>query len=184
MPALVAASLTGAPAWSEPCPAAPDHSDALAALIQQAQAAQNESDARQIGMRMWELWADAPNEQAQTVLDRGMSMRSGYDYAGALAEFDTLVDYCPEFAEGYNQRAFVNYLRQDYAAALVDLDRAISLSPNHIAARSGRALTLYGLHRTDEARQALAGALALNPWIPERGLAAKGGPLAPRGTDL
>ena len=38
--------------------------------------------------------------------------------------------------------------------------------------------------RTDEARAALQAALALNPWLNERHLAAPGGPLAPVGTDL
>lgn len=133
---------------------------------------------------MWVLWATAPNQQAQAILDRGMTRRAAFDYAGAMADFDRLVAYCPAFAEGYNQRAFVNYLRQDFAAALGDLDRAIALSPKHIAALSGRALTLLGLHRSDEARAALQRAMSLNPWLAERGLAARGGPLEPRGQEL
>ena len=95
-----------------------------------------------------------------------------------------LVEYCPEYAEGYNQRAFVNFLRQDFPPALGDLDRAIELSPNHIAALSGRALTLMGLGRNEEAREALKQALELNPWLSERSLLAPGGPLEPEGQDL
>lgn len=181
--ALAAALIAGA-ARAEDCPAPPDHGARIDALLAEAREAPTEGAAREIAGRMWELWAEAPNEQAQAVLDRGMTRRSGYDLAGALAEFDRLVAYCPDYAEGYNQRAFVNYLRQDFAAALVDLDRAIALSPNHVAALSGRALSLLGLGRTDEARDALAEALALNPWLPERGLAAPGGPLAPTGQDI
>jgi len=41
-----------------------------------------------------------------------------------------------------------------------------------------------GLQRIDEARSEIARALALNPWLPERGLAAPGGPLAPTGQDI
>lgn len=95
-----------------------------------------------------------------------------------------LIAYCPAYAEGYNQRAFVNFLRQDYQSALTDLDRALALSPNHIAALSGRALSLLGLQRVEEARVALKRALDLNPWLPERHLAAPGGPLAPPGDDI
>ncbi|OUS36904.1 hypothetical protein A9Q94_07775 [Rhodobacterales bacterium 56_14_T64] len=166
-------------AQAEGCPQSPDHSASLETLFLQVQQAEDEPTARQISNQMWELWADAPNEQAQAVLDRGMSRRSGYDFAGALEDFDTLTDYCPTYAEGYNQRAFVHFLRQDFASALIDLDRALELSPQHVAAMSGRALSLFGLSRTDEARAALEAALALNPWLPERGLAAPGGPLAP-----
>lgn len=171
-------------ACAQTCPEAPDHSERLNALISDVQETGSEAVARDISNQMWALWADAPDEIAQAILDRGMSRRSGYDFVGALTEFDRLVDYCPGYAEGYNQRAFVNYLRQDFAAALIDLDRAIDLSPNHVAAISGKALSLMALQRIDEARIAMARALALNPWLPERGLAGPGGPLAPLGQDI
>ncbi|KIC12896.1 hypothetical protein RA19_00380 [Leisingera sp. ANG-M1] len=168
----------GASAAAADCPAAPDHSTPLDALLSEVQQAETEGQAREIAGRMWELWADAPDEQAQEILNRGMTRRSSFDFLGALADFNQLIAYCPDYAEGYNQRAFVHYLRRDFASALIDLDKALELSPRHIAAMSGRALSLYGLSRLDEARVALAEALALNPWLPERHLADPGGPLA------
>lgn len=179
---LLCLSLAG-PVWAG-CPAAPDHGASIDGLLSDVRAAQSEAEAREISGRMWEYWTDAPDEIAQEMLDQGMSRRGSYDFLGALNDLDRLVAYCPDYAEGYNQRAFVNYLRQDFAPALRDLDRAIELSPNHIAALSGRALTLLGLERTEEARAALAHALDLNPWLPERGLAAPGGPLAPVDKDI
>ena len=140
--------------------------------------------ARALSNQMWELWTDAPDEVAQTLLDRGMRARSSYDFLGALDALDRLVSYCPDYAEGYNQRAFVNFLRQDFAAALADLDRTLERSPRHVGALSGKALSLLGLGRHEEARAALTAALALNPWLSERALAAPGGPLAPIGQDL
>lgn len=166
------------------CPPAPDHAEALAELVAQIQVAGSEDEARLISNRMWEYWADAPDEPAQELLDRGMERRAAYDFLAAYKALDRLVSYCPDYAEGYNQRAFVSYLRQDFPAALDDLDRALELSPDHIAARSGRALTLMGLQRLAEARLDMARALSLNPWLPERGLVAPGGPLAPTGEDI
>ena len=177
--ALVLAS----PAFAD-CPTAPDHSGGVKDLLDSVQQAQTERDARQISGKLWELWTDAPDEIAQAMLDRAMLKRQSHDFFGALHDLNKLVAYCPDFAEGYNQRAFVYFLTRDFASALVDLDRAIALSPNHVAAISGRALTLMGLGRTDEARTALEQALALNPWIPERGLVGPGGPLAPKGEDI
>jgi len=164
------------------CPAAPDHSARLTELITSAQIAPDERAARRISTQMWELWADAPDARAQALLDRGMSRRALYDFAGAIEALDALVAYCPAYAEGYNQRAFVNFLRQNYAPALEDLDRAIALSPRHIAALSGKALTLIGLGRDSEAQAVLRDALALNPWLNERHLL-KGAPPVPQ-TDL
>ncbi|KIQ68444.1 TPR repeat protein [Wenxinia marina DSM 24838] len=59
---------------------------------------------------------------------------------------------------------------QDYEAALDDLDTALALNPDHVAALSGRALTLMGLGRMDEGQAALRAALALNPWLGERAM--------------
>lgn len=154
------------------CPAAPDHAVSLARLVEQVRAAPDENAARLITNEMWSLWADAPDEQAQAILDRGMTKRAGFDLLGALEDFDRLVAYCPEYAEGYNQRAFVNFIRQDYARALPDLDRALELSPTHIGALAGRAMTYIALGRRDDAYSDLKRAVGLNPWLPERGMLA------------
>lgn len=176
-------SVSGA-AYAQTCPAAPDHDAALADLASQIGEAENELAARPLSNQMWELWTDAPDDTAQALLDRGMRARGSYDFVGALEALDRLVTYCPDYAEGYNQRAFVNYLRQDFARALIDLDLALERSPKHVGALSGKALTLIGLGRLDDARIALDAALAVNPWLSERHLTAPGGPLAPKGEDI
>lgn len=155
-------------AWADGCPSAPDHSDALKPLFDALQSAQGDMEARQISNQMWQYWADAPDEPSQSMLDEGMNARGVFDFFQALERFDALVAYCPFYAEGYNQRAFVNYLRQDYEAALPDLDRAIELNPRHIAALAGRALTLIALGQELEGQKSLRSALALNPWLSER----------------
>ena len=166
------------------CPAAPDHSADVRDVISQIQQAENEQVARALSSQLWEFWADAPDESAQAVLDRGMTRLRTSDFSGAIEDFDKLIAYCPSYAEGYNQRAFAHYLQHDFKAALPDLDKAIELSPNHVAAISGRALTLLGLQRVDEAREALQQALELNPWLSERHLMGKGGPLELPGEDI
>ena len=167
---LLTLALLAGPALAADCPPAPDHGDRLAGLIAAAQAAGSEGEGRQITNQMWQLWTDAPDAYAQELLDEGMDRRASYDFAGAIKALDALVAYCPDYAEGYNQRAFVAFLRQDYPAALQDLERTLALSPDHVAALSGKALTLMGLGRMDEGQLVLRQALALNPWLPERGL--------------
>jgi tetratricopeptide (TPR) repeat protein len=104
------------------------------------------------------------------MLDQGMMARSSYDFLRALDRFGALVAYCPHYAEGYNQRAFVNYMRGDYAKALPDLERALELNPLHVGALSGRALTLMALGEEAEGQKALREALEVNPWLAERHL--------------
>ena len=161
------------------CPAAPDHTAETAEIIAALQETQNERQAAPLADRLWRLWTDAPDAKAQALLDEGMAKREDYNFLGARDTFDALVEYCPDYAEGYNQRAFASFLRQEYDAALYDLDRALEINPTHIAALSGRALTLMGLGRDDEAQVVLREALALNPWLKERGYLRE-----PPGTDL
>lgn len=166
------------------CPPVPDRAAEFDALLADLQAAKGEAQARDISARMWDIWTAAPDALAQSLLDRGMGLRGAGDYAGSAAVLDDLIAYCPDYAEGWNQRAFARFLERDFDAALADLDAALALSPRHVGALSGRALTLLGLGRKDEARAALNAALAINPWLAERRLASPGGPLAIPGTDL
>lgn len=169
---------------AQDCPSSPDHSAEIQSLIRQLQDVGDQRSARTVSGQLWGLWLDAPDERAQAALDRGLARLQAQDYSAAISEFDALITYCPDYAEGYNQRAFAYYLQQDFGTALPDLDKAIALSPNHVAAISGRALTLLGLNRIDEARETLKQALSLNPWLSERHLLGPGGPLEPKGEDI
>ncbi len=181
---VIALILAPAFAAAQDCPAAPDVTAELDQLIAQAQAADTAAQGRAVADAMWEVYLRAPDEAAQAVLDRGMAARGVYDFAGALREFTRLTEYCPEYAEGWNQRAYISFLREDYAAALEDLDRALTLQPRHVGAQSGRGLTLMNMGRIAEARTQMLEAVETNPWLGEAALLAKGAPLGPLGDDI
>lgn len=169
-PVLFAALLAFVPAagLAQSCPPAPDREAEIDALLGALKVAPDPAEGQRLSNALWAIWADAPDDRAQELLDRGMARRESYDYAGAIEAFDALVAYCPEYAEGYNQRAFVNFLRGEYAAALTDLERALARNPRHVAAMSGQALTLMHMGRMKAGQSVLRDALALNPWLPER----------------
>lgn len=170
MKILLSLCLIGTPAFAGSCPAVTDHSQRIAEIVVELGQARGEGEAQVLNRELWEIWTDAPDEIAQSMLDEGMSRRSSYDFMGARNAFDRLVEYCPHYAEGYNQRAFVNFLNSNFDEALIDLDRALDITPNHIAALSGKALTLMGLGRNAEAQVVLRTALEMNPWLHERAL--------------
>jgi len=92
------------------------------------------------------------------------------DTPKAIELLSALIDYCPDYAEGYNQRAFVYFNMQDYDNALKDLETTIDLMPGHTGALTGKALTFWKLDRNAEASIALRQALTFNPWLSERHL--------------
>ena len=166
--ALSVVLMLAAAPLSAGCPPPADIADEARALLARTRAAGSEGEARVYTNRLWELWATAPNEAAQEILDTGMRYRRDWNFLAARDSFDRLIDYCPDYAEGYNQRAFVLFLQGDYAKALTDLDAALERNPEHVAAMAGKGLALIGLGDLNAGRSVLEAALELNPWLPER----------------
>jgi tetratricopeptide (TPR) repeat protein len=154
----------------EACPAAPDHTAEKAELLRDLRVARDAADAQLITADLWDLWTDAPDRRAQGMLDEGMALIGTLDYPGSEAVLGELVDYCPDYAEGWNQRAFARFLMGTFDAALGDLDRALAIDPRHVPALAGKALVLMHLGRQDEAQLVLREAVRMNPWLQERAL--------------
>lgn len=165
---ILAALLTNGPAFADTCAPVIDRSAEIDTIHMQLQNAPSEAAAFPLTRALWQVWTLAPDEAAQDMLDRGMAKRQVYDFAGAVEVFSDLIAYCPDYAEGWNQRAFARFLQEDYEAALRDLDEALARSPTHTAAMSGKALTLIRMGRARQAQSVLREALTLNPWLPER----------------
>ena len=163
---LVLSLLLATPALA--CGPVEDRSLETGAVLDRIQKTQDPVTANNLSSELWAIWTDAPDNEAQVLLDRGMEQRRAYDFAGAVETLDKLVEYCPDYAEGWNQRAFAKFLQYNYDEALEDLDRALEINPKHVAAMSGKALTLMGMGRPELAQSVLRDALALNPWLPER----------------
>ena len=181
--ALVAAPALATPVFAD-CPPAQDVSAELQDLIAKAQGAKTYQEGRGVSGEMWQVYLRAPDEAAQVALDAGLRWRDSFDFSRALEEFNRLAEYCPTYAEGFNQRAYVHFLRGEHEKALPDLDRALELSPYHVAAQSGRALTLMNLGRLEEARAQMLIAVENNPWLSEAALLADGAPLGLKGEDI
>ena len=58
-----------------------------------------------------------------------MAKSQGFDFVAAERAFEALIAYCPDYSEGYNQRAFCMLLQQDHDASVTDLDRALEHAP-------------------------------------------------------
>lgn len=165
---LLALALAPAPAAAGACPPAPDIAPAMDALFAEVRAARSQDQAGRVAARMWAEWTRAPDERAQGLLDEGMARGRAGDVAGARAALEALTDYCPDYAEGWNQRAILAFLRADFPRALELVDRTLALDPRHVGALTGRGLTLLRMGRASDGHGALREALALNPWIVER----------------
>jgi tetratricopeptide (TPR) repeat protein len=155
------------------CPPTPDTSAERAKLMAELKAAPDEATGRAVEDAIWWVWIKAPDKKAQDLLDRGMKRRDAYDFEAAEKLFDELIAYCPHYPEGYNQRAFIRFLRENYDAALEDLDKTLEMRPDHFAALSGKGLVFFRQGRTGLSQKALREAVRLHPWLKERHMVVK-----------
>lgn len=156
--------------FAETCPPAPDIAPDRDRLLDVLAETGSPAEARPVANSLWLLWRTAPDARAQALLDRGIARREAYDFEESERLLDELIAYCPGYAEGYNQRAFTRFLRQNYGDALADLDRVLATEPRHFGALSGRALVLMNMGRTRLGQISLKEALAVHPWLAERAL--------------
>lgn len=152
------------------CGPIPDRSESTDALYAQLRVAPSPAKAQDLSAALWQIWLDAPDARAQTLLDQGIALNRLGARDEAREVLGRLIDYCPDYAEGYNQRAYAAFLAQDFDAALADLDRTLAREPRHLGALTGKALTLIGQGRTEAAQEPLRDALRLNRWLAERAL--------------
>ncbi len=140
-----------------------------AQLLQRLAGAESQQEGRHVEGELWEFWFnEAPDSQARQLLDDGRRRRESYDYAGAEALFDQLIESRPQFIEAYNQRAFVRFLREDFVGALADLEMTLQMKPWHFGALSGTYHVLRVLNRHGVAFDTLRQAVEIHPWIQER----------------
>jgi len=138
-------------------------------LLYQLGTADTELEGRTFEKAIWDYWFDqSPTAEVRAALDAGMKRREAYDYETAEKHLDRVIELAPGYAEGYNQRAFVRYLRENHTAAESDLQKALELEPQHFGALSGLFHVLRRQDRQDAAYSALHEALKIHPWAQER----------------
>lgn len=139
-------------------------------LLQRLAGATSEADGRLAESAVWEHWfSEAPGDDVHDWLQQGRKRRESYDYEAAEKLFDRVVESAPGYAEGYNQRAFARFLREDFDGALADLEKTLQLRPWHFGALSGMYHVLRIQNRHSAAFALLRQAVTIHPWIQERG---------------
>lgn len=155
---------------SATCPKNPSIGTELNQVYDELRFTKFSADAQHLTDKLWNLWTRAPDQKAQRLLNNGMlKIRQG-DLDEADTDLSALVAYCPNYAEGYNQRAFARYLSSEFQDALPDLEKALSIRPRHLGALSGIGMTYLALGLAAKAEIHFRKLLNLNPSSPERNL--------------
>ena len=112
---------------------------------------------------IWDIWLQVDDIEAQQRLQDGMIAMDRGQFGSALQHFSSLIQRSPGFAEGWNRRATLHYLRGDYASSTRDIKQTLLLEPRHFGALSGLGLIMMRLREPDAAIIAFEKSLAVNP---------------------
>lgn len=161
--------LSAAPTLAIACPAQ-DLAPQKDPLFDLLRVSATEVEGTSLATEIWALFSTAPDAKAQDLLDRGTRYIERGQIQSARTLLDELVAYCPDYAEGWNQRAFARFLDGDYDGALEDIEHTLRLEPRHFGALAGRGLTLMRQGRQILAQKAIRDGLKVHPWLSERRL--------------
>ena len=112
---------------------------------------------------IWSIWFRCGNSQHEQILVSGARLIESRTLDQAEVVLTKLIGLAPDFAEAYNQRAIVHFLKGNWAQAISDCQQTINLNPSHFGAYAGIGHCYWELGHLSSAHSAYSKALELNP---------------------
>ena len=122
-------------------PANADQNDPkLDRLFAALQISLSNASAASLEREIWTIWTRYPDDQAiNRQMDRAIKMMNTGRFDDAEAIFSAIISREPAFAEAWNKRATVRFLRGDDTGSANDILQVIKLEPRHLVRCRGLA---------------------------------------------
>jgi tetratricopeptide (TPR) repeat protein len=156
--------------WLEPPADAPrqqrgDRTQNLDFLFDALKLAPDEESAKAIADRIWGLWLASGGDTTNLLISRVRTAIEGKDFDLAVQLLDSVIEFRPDYVEGWNQRATVHFMKKDYTRALADLAQVLAREPRHFGALFGLGVILQEFGDDKRALEVYRRALALDPHM-------------------
>ena len=112
---------------------------------------------------IWQVWSRSGDPKVDALFAIGVEQMSVGDTAGAVETFSKIIKAKPEFAEGWNKRATIYFLRGEYEKSLKDCDEVLKRNPQHWGVLSGYGQIYLRLGQPEQALAYFQRALQVNP---------------------
>jgi tetratricopeptide (TPR) repeat protein len=165
VPALPGATFPGQKPKPQAEKAVPEDRDAmLAELYTHLAAAHDATQATPISEAIEALWQQSGSDTVGVLMARSAKAIADKKNDLAMQFLDAVTELAPDYAEGWNRRAYVQFLQNNYDGAVGDLRRALALDPNHFKALEGLARILRETGQKKPALQAYKQILKISPY--------------------
>jgi tetratricopeptide (TPR) repeat protein len=142
-----------------------DAAEVLDRLFGQLRQAGDEKSVQLLENAIQTLWLRSGSPTADLLMKQAGDAMGEQQYGAALVILDTVVEQHPDFAEGWNRRATLHFLRGDFTSSLSDIDQVLSLEPRHYGALSGQGAIFKQRGDGRKALRALRRARTVNPQL-------------------
>jgi tetratricopeptide (TPR) repeat protein len=112
---------------------------------------------------LWAIWFRADSAEHNHALEQVRHAIGREQLEEAERLVTRLIADAPNFAEAYNQRAFIHFLQGHFAESAEDCQQVLARNPFHIGAIEGLAKCQLSLNRPRDALKSLRRALKLRP---------------------
>jgi tetratricopeptide (TPR) repeat protein len=114
---------------------------------------------------LWRTWCRSGNPDVDRLMLQGIEAMQQHRLAKAEELFDRIINRAPDFAEGWNKRATVRYLRKNFNESVADCQQTLARNPHHFGAASGQGLCHLSLNEFREAAVCFRRALEIHPHL-------------------
>lgn len=136
----------------------------LDGLFQQLNQVGSLAEAQRVEAAIWQLWVMSGRSDVDVLMANGISQMGSGRLDDALSTFDRAVEMAPNFAEAWNKRATVHYLKDNFAQSVYDIRRTLDLEPRHFGAMAGMGLILVETGDDAGAATAFEEVLSIHPY--------------------
>ena len=114
---------------------------------------------------LWRAWCLSGDRETDRLFRAGVEAMQQQKLADAEELFSQVIKLKPDFAEGWNKRATVRFMRQNFKGSVADCQETLARNPNHFGAASGQGLCHMSLNEFREAAVCFRRALEIHPHL-------------------
>jgi tetratricopeptide (TPR) repeat protein len=114
---------------------------------------------------LWRVWCQSGDAEADRIFRAGVEAMQQRALEEAENLFTRVIDTASDFAEGWNKRATVRFMREDFTGSIADCQETLARNPNHFGAASGQGLCHMSVGQFREAAICFRRALEIHPHL-------------------
>lgn len=114
---------------------------------------------------LWGIWCRSGDPATDRLFRAGVDAMQNRQLTEAEELFGRVIERAPNFAEGWNKRATVRYMRKSFRGSIADCQETLARNPNHFGAASGQGLCHMTVCEFREAAICFRRALEIHPHL-------------------